>query len=168
MSILRTNQIQDTSGNSAMMINNTGLITTSVKHAFYMYRSAFQAVTNGSGYNQIQFDATRVNEGNGVTFGASARYTVPANAGGLYVLHAFGRLETATDGNAAITLKLNGTSIGTTYYYNEYYDGMDVSLIRNLSAGDYIEMAMSNSVGATVNVGGFDNGDNAYCWGYRL
>ncbi len=168
MSILRTNQIQDTSGNTAMMIDDSGLITTSVKHAFYMYRSTFQSVTSGSGYNQIQFDATRVNEGNGVTLGASAKYTVPANAGGLYVLHAFGRLETGTDGNATVTMKLNGNSIATTFYRNLYYEGMNVSLIRNLSAGDYIEMGMSNSVGVTVNVGGFDSGDSAYCWGYRL
>ena len=168
MSILKTNQIQDTSGNTAMMIDDTGLVTTSVKHAFYMYRSASQSIAHASGYNQIQFDATRINEGNGVTLGASARYTVPVNAGGIYVLHAFGRLETGTDGNASVQMRLNGTAIGTAYYYNEYYDGMNVSLIRNLSAGDYIEMGITNSVGVAVNVGGFDAGDSVYCWGYRL
>ena len=165
---VKTDTIKNQAGTSAMTINTAGIVTTGVKHAFYMYRSAFQSITHASGFNLIQFDATRVNEGSGVTLGASARYTVPVNAGGLYLLHGFGRLETGTDGNASVQIRLNGTAIGTTYYYNGYYDGMNLSLIRSLSAGDYIEMGITNSVGVTVNVGGADAGDSTYCWGYRL
>ena len=165
---VKTDTIKDQTGTTAMTINSAGIVTTGVKHAFYMYRSTSQSITSGSGFNLIQFDATRVNEGSGVTTGASARYTVPANAGGIFVLHAFGRLETGTDGNASVQMRLNGTAIGTAYYYNSYYDGFNISLIRNLSAGDYIDMGITNSVGVTVNVGGADAGDSTYCWGYRL
>ena len=168
MSTLGIENIEHTNGTSALSVNTAGVMTTSVKHAFYMYRSAFQSIAHASGYNQIQFDATRVNEGSGVTLGTNARYTVPSGAGGIYVLHAFGRLETGTDGNASAQMRLNGTAIGTAYYYNGYYDGFNLSLIRNLSAGDYIEMGITNSVGVTVNVGGADAGDSTYCWGYRL
>ena len=168
MSTLGIENIEHTNGTSAMTVNSSGVVTTGVKHAFYMYRSAFQSITHASGFNLIQFDATRVNEGNGVTLGAAARYTVPANAGGIYVLHAFGRLESGTDGNTSLQMRLNGTAIGTEYTRSHYYDGMNVSLIRNLSAGDYIEMGITNSIGVTVNVGGADAGDSTDCWGYRL
>ena len=168
VSEIKTDTIKNQAGTSALSINSAGVATTGVKHAFYMYRNATQTITNGAGPVLIQFDASRINEGNGVTLGASARYTVPANAGGLYLLHGFGRLETGTDGNASVQIRLNGTAIGTTYYYNGYYDGMNLSLIRSLSAGDYIEMGITNSVGVTVNVGGADAGDSTYCWGYRL
>ena len=166
--IVGLTEIQHQNGTSAMTVGTSGVMTTGVKHAFYMYRSNAQSIAHASGFNLIQFNASRVNEGNGVTLGASARYTVPTDAAGLYLLHAFGRLESGTDGNASIQMRLNGTAIGTTYYYNGYYDGMNLSLIRSLSAGDYIDMGITNSIGVTVNVGGADAGDNVYCWGYRL
>ena len=165
---IKTDAIKNQAGTSAMTINTAGIVTTGVKHAFYMYRSAFQSITHASGFNLIQFDATRVNEGNGVTLGASARYTVPANAGGLYLLHAFGRLESGTDGNASVQMRLNGTAIGTTYYYNGYYDGMTVPMLLSLADGDYVDCYMSNSIGVNVNVGAQDAGDTLYFFGYRL
>jgi hypothetical protein len=143
----------------------TGMSTA---HAFYMYRSASQQINHATGFNLIQFDATRINEGNGVTTGSSARYTVPTGADGIYVLHAKGRLEGETDGNASIAMRLNGTAIATTYYYHQYFDGMSVNMLRNLSAGDYVDVGMSNSIGVSVNVGGADAGDVLYFYGYRL
>lgn len=167
-SILKVDNIQNASGTSGLSINSSGVITPSVKHAFYMYRSTSQTINHASGFNLIQFDATRINEGNGVTTGASARYTVPSGADGIYVLHAKGRLESGTDGNASIAMRLNGTAIATTYYYHEYYDGMSVNMLRNLSAGDYVDVGMTNSIGVNVNVGGADAGDVLYFHGYRL
>ena len=166
--IVGLTEIQHQNGTSAMTVNSSGVMTTGVKHAFYMYRSATQQINHASGFNLIQFDATRINEGNGVTTGASARYTVPAGGAGIYVLHARGRLESGTDGNASIAMRLNGTAIATTYYYHVYYDGMGVDMLRNLSAGDYVDVGMTNSIGVNVNVGGADAGDVLYFHGYRL
>ena len=83
--------------------------------------------------------------------GSSARYTVPTGADGIYVLHAQGRLESGTDGNASIAMRLNGTAIATTYYYHEYYDGMSVPMLRSLSDGDYVDVGMTNSLGGNCN-----------------
>ena len=165
---IKTDTIKNQAGTSALSINSGGLITPSVKHAFYMYRSSSQSITHASGFNLIQFDATRINEGNGVTTGASARYTVPSGAGGIYVLHCQGRFETGTDGNAAIVMRKNGTAIATTYYENNYYEGMSVPMLQSLSAGDYVDVGMQNSIGSTMNVGGSDQGDVLYFFGYRL
>lgn len=166
---VKTDTIKDQSGTTAMTINSAGIVTTGVKHAFYMYRNnPAQSITHGSSYNLIQFNNSRINEGGGVTLGTNARYTVPSGAGGIYVLHCHGRLESGTDGNATIQMRLNGTAIATTYYYNEYYDGMTVPMLRNLADGDYVECYMSNSIGVNVNVGVQDAGDTLYFFGYRL
>ena len=166
--IVGLTEIQHQNGTSAMTVGTSGVMTTGVKHAFYMYRSATQSIAHASGYNQIQFDATRVNEGNGVTTGTNARYTVPTNAGGLYLLHAFGRLESGTDGNASIQMRLNGTAIGTTYYYNGYYDGMNLSLIRSLSAGDYLEVFLRQQSGGSLNASGDSNDQTTYFGGFKI
>ena len=38
-------------------------------------------------------------------------------------------------------MRLNGTAIATTYYYQEYYDGMSVNMLRNRLSGhiDYVD-----------------------------
>jgi len=167
-SILKVDNLQNASGTSALSINSDGVVTPSVKHAFYMYKSNTQAIAHATGYNVIQFNASRINEGNGVTLGTNARYTVPSGANGIYVLHCHGRLESATDGNATIQMRLNGTPIATTFYYNEYYDGMTVPMLRNLAVGDYVDVCMSNSTGSSMNVGTTDSGDTLYFFGYRL
>ena len=168
MSTLGIENIEHTNGTNAMTVNSSGVVTTGVKHAFYMYRNPTQSITHASGFNLIQFNNSRIDEGNGVTLGASARYTVPSGAGGIYVLHCQGRFETGTDGNAAIIMRKNGTAIATTYYYNGYYDGMSVPMLQSLSAGDYVDVGMQNSIGSTMNVGTQDQGDTLYFFGYRL
>jgi len=166
--IVGLTEIQHQNGTSAMTVNSSGVMTTGVKHAFYMYRSSAQTINHATSFNLIQFNASRIDEGGGVTLGASARYTVPAGGAGMYVLHCHGRIETGTDGNATIQMRLNGTAIATTYYYNGYYDGMTVPMLRSLAEGDYVECYMSNSTGVNVNVGAQDAGDTLYFFGYRL
>ena len=168
MSTLGIENIEHTNGTNAMTVNSSGVVTTGVKHAFYMYRNPTQSITHASSFNLIEFNNSRIDEGNGVTLGASARYTVPSGAGGIYVLHCQGRFETGTDGNAAIIMRKNGTAIATTYYYNGYYDGMSVPMLQSLSAGDYVDVGMQNSIGSTMNVGTQDQGDTLYFFGYRL
>ena len=166
--IVGLTEIQHQNGTSAMTVSSSGVMTTGVKHAFYMYRSSAQSIAHASGFNLIQFNASRIDEGGGVTLGTNARYTVPAGGAGIYVLHCQGRFETCTDGNASIAMRLNGTAIATTYYYHEYYDGMSVPMLRSLSDGDYVDVGMTNSLGSTMNVGAQDAGDTLYFFGYRL
>ena len=168
MSTLGIENIEHTNGTNAMTVSSSGVVTTGVKHAFYMYRSTAQTINHATSFQLIQFNATRINEGNGVTTGTNARYTVPSGAAGIYVLHAHGRIETGTDGNATIQMRKNGTAVATTYYYNLYYDGMTVPMLLSLSDGDYVDVYMSNSTGVNINVGAQDAGDTLYFFGYRL
>ena len=165
---IKTDTIKNQAGTSALSINSAGVATTSVKHAFYMYRNPTQSITHASSFNLIEFNNSRIDEGGGVTLGSSAKYTVPVGGAGMYVLHCHGRVETGTDGNITIQMRLNGTAIATTYHHNGYYDGITVPMLRNLSEGDYVQCYMSNSIGVTVNVGTQDAGDTLYFFGYRL
>ena len=169
MSTLKVGTIQDpTNSNTALSISSAGVLTTGVKHAFYMYRNTAQTINHATGPNLIQFDQQRINEGGGVTLGASARYTVPTGADGIYVLHGHGRFNSGTDGNCSVGLYVNGSGVVTAYYHNEYYDGYNVTTLRNLSAGDYVEFKMANSTGSNLAVGQPDAGDTVFMWGYRL
>ena len=159
--------IKSTTGNAALTVAASGLVTTSVKHAFYMYRSTAQSITSG-GYQKIQYDASRINLGGGVTTGSSAKYTVPTGGDGLYFLNAHNRYESGSTFNAFVGIKLNDTGIVGSYYKNEYYDGFDVFTIRELSAGDIIEVQVSHSHSSALNVGASDQGDTAFMCGYRL
>ncbi len=165
---IKTDTIKNQAGTSALSINSAGVATTSVKHAFYMYRSTAQQIDHATSFQLIQFNASRIDEGGGVTLGSSAKYTVPVGGAGMYVLHCHGRGETGTDGNMTIQMRLNGTAIATTYYYNAYYDGMTVPMLRSLAEGDYVQCYMSNSIGVNINVGAQDAGDTLYFFGYRL
>ena len=136
---IKTDTIKNQAGTSALSINSAGVATTSVKHAFYMYRNPTQSITHASSFNLIEFNNSRIDEGGGVTLGSSAKYTVPVGGAGMYVLHCHGRVETGTDGNITIQMRLNGTAIATTYHHNGYYDGITVPMLRNLSEGDYVQ-----------------------------
>ena len=165
---IKTDTIKNQAGTSALSINSAGVATTSVKHAFYMYRSSAQTINHATSFNLIQFNASRIDEGGGVTLGTNARYTVPTGGAGMYVLHCHGRIESGTDGNCTIQMRKNGTAVATTYYYNAYYDGMTVPMLLSLADGDYVDCYMSNSIGVNVNVGAQDAGDTLYFFGYRL
>ena len=167
-SILKVNEIQHTGGTSALSLSSAGVLTTGVKHAFYMYRNTAQTINHAAGPIIIQFDQQRINEGNGVTLGANAKYTVPTGADGIYVLHGHSRLNSGNDGNASVGLFVNGSGIATAYYHNEYYDGYNVSVLRNMSAGDYVELRVANSTGGNLPIGQADAGDTVFMWGYRL
>ena len=58
---IKTDTIKNQAGTSALSINSAGVLTTGVKHAFYMYRSASQQINHATGFNLIQFDATAPN-----------------------------------------------------------------------------------------------------------
>tara|TARA_B100000989_G_scaffold92224_1_gene66716 strand:+ start:602 stop:1129 length:528 start_codon:yes stop_codon:yes gene_type:complete len=161
--------IKDTAGNNtAITIASTGLLTTGVKHAFYMYRNAAQTLVHAGGPTLVQFDAQRINEGNGITLGASAKYTVPSGAAGMYIIHGHGRLNTGTDGNTSLGLYLNGSGTSVNYHYNGYYDAMSVTKLINLADGDFVQMKMANSIGSNTTIGQPDAGDTVFFWGYRL
>tara|TARA_Y100000114_G_scaffold108489_1_gene101875 strand:+ start:229 stop:741 length:513 start_codon:yes stop_codon:yes gene_type:complete len=169
MSTLKVGTIQDHANSiTALSINSAGVLTTGVKHAFYMYRNTAQTINHAAGPIVVQFDQQRINEGNGVTLGASARYTVPSNAGGIYVLHGHSRLNSGNDGNASVGIFVNGSAVATAYYYNQYYDGYNVSFLRNMAAGDYVELRVANSTGGNLAIGQPDAGDTVFMWGYRL
>ena len=75
---------------------------------------------------------------------------------------------TGNDGNASVGLFVNGGGVATAYYHNEYYDGYNVSVLRNMAAGDYVELKVANSTGGNLPIGQPDAGDTVFMWGYRL
>ena len=97
MSILRTNQIQDTSGNSAMMINSSGVVTFP-NAPFYAFaaRKKLASGTDTGATGIIVFNNIQSNIGNAYS-GADGRFTAPVAGVYSFSFHAM----TAGSGGAA-------------------------------------------------------------------
>ena len=76
MSILRTNQIQDTSGNSAMMINDSGVVSQSAKPSFFAHMTGGNWVDNVADDTVLPFNTTLHNIGNHYST-STYKFTVP-------------------------------------------------------------------------------------------
>ena len=102
---------------------------------------------------------------------ASNRFTVPSGEGGKYFLYASTRLNTASDiGSVEVTIFKGGISSGTEIGKSQgshwYYDSKTAVSIVNLSAADYVEMALYHTLGSNVDISG--SSGHTYFGGYKL
>ena len=168
-SILKVSEIQDpTNSNTALTIDSSGrpLIANGKVPCFHVYRSTNQTITTATVtdvvYNANHFlhDWT-LNTSTGVL-------TAGSNAGGIYMLHTGGRINTASDGEAHIKLLLNSTSIQAAYQNNEYYDFMTISMLYEITAGDTLKTQIYHNTGTDRTVGNIDNGYHLHFFGHRI
>ena len=150
MSILRTNQIQDTSGNSSMMINSSG-VTTFMKSPAGLVKSSYVFVYNkgatgyvtGSTGDFLPLNTVFQHKGTGNSDYNTSTYKYTAPVSGIYQIH----MKTI----------VASTSISTDYRLN--VDGTDQftftwSADRNVARSTSWYLAAGQVVG-------FRNGNNA-------
>jgi hypothetical protein len=109
-------------------------------------------------FTKITFDATQeiydpLSMHDGTT--NNTRITIPTT--GIYQINAGGRYESSTDGNARlIYIYINNAainSVGGEFDSTGRFAGTN-SVILNLSANDYVEMAVYQASGGNLNFGG--------------
>ena len=166
--IVGLTELQHTNGTNAMTIDSGGRATfpkTKVP-SFHVYRTSQVSVANATFYT-IPFDANEfiydwsLNTSTGVL-------TCGTDASGIYSLTAQCRLETGSDFNARLHLRLNTTDIMTSYMRNEYYDKFQVHTLVEINAGDELIVRFRQDSGGAVNVGTVDGGNNNTFFGYRI
>ena len=150
MSILRTNQIQDTSGNTAMMIDDSGRITQPVKPAF---TASFTSGSSLSG--DLAFNLAHLNNGNHFST-STGRFTAPV--AGLYFFVWNFLFESVNGRSGSFYFKVNGSQNPTTT--NGFFEQGDQSDVRwntgwnqiiSLSANDYVSCYADANVYRTNN-----------------
>lgn len=167
-SVLKVDNIQNSSGTSAMSIDSGGrpLIPNGKVPCFHVYRSTTQALTSGV-QQTIIYDSNHflhdwtLNTTTGIL-------TASSNAAGIYMLKARGRINTATDNNASLRLAVNSTNIQSAFCFSEYYQQLEVAMLYEISAGDTVSINMYHTTGSSDTVGGADNGYHAHFFGFRI
>jgi hypothetical protein len=170
-SILKVNEIQHTGGTSAITIDNGGRagFPKARVPSFHIYKSDNLTLANSS-VTLVSFNASYFTYD--WTLNGDGSVTCGANAAGIYQIHASGRINTATDGNASIKLLLNGTTdssgIGSQYCYTEYYQGLDITTLYEISAGDVLRVYLTHSTGSDRTAGTFDAGYHLKLMAHRI
>lgn len=165
---LGVQNIAHTNGTNAMTIDSGGRATfpkTKVP-SFHVYRTSQVSVANATFYT-IPFDANEfihdwsLNTSTGIL-------TCGADSAGIYSLTTQCRLESGSDFNARLSLRLNGTNIMTSYMRNEYYDKFQVHTLIEISVGDELSVVFRQDSGGAVNSGTVDGGNNNTFFGFRI
>jgi len=142
MSILRTNQIQDTSGNSAMMIDSNGVVTQPNNPMFKVKGVDNIALTNNT-YTKVTFNSEEFDVGGYYDSTTNYRYT-PQVAGKYFI---YGKVYITYGSSAVeniyIAIYKNGVLVevfqslmGATNYGSVQVS----SLIEMNGSSDYVEI----------------------------
>ena len=165
MSIIRTNQIQDTSGNSAMMINSSGVVTFP-NAPFYAF-AARKKLASGAGDTGatgiIVFNNIQSNIGNAYS-GADGRFTAPV--AGTYSFSFFGlacqasgAAHTGSTGTTGFFYK-NGSDSG----YGRIqvtnvagYSNIAATAVITLAINDYIQIFIESGAVLSAEVANYNH-----------
>ena len=120
------------------------------------------SVTQGSGQDLSNATATKLafntevfDTDSAFDHSSNYRFTVPSGEGGKYFFYAQATLQATQDADAnSIFFYKNGSSFQSTMNTNQYYDTSEISIVMDLSAGDYIEIYYEHNRGTTDDVGG--------------
>ena len=166
------NTIKSDATTTAMSIDGSGRATFAKAKtpSFHVYKSDNLSVPTSQDV-QVVFNANYFMYD--WTLNGSGDMTVGTGADGIYMIHCGGKINTSADCNVSIKLKLNGTDDGThgrgsQYCYSEYYQGLDITTMLELSAGDVLRMYVSQSSGSTRTAGNLDSGYHLKMMAYRV
>ena len=157
---------------TAMSIDNSGRATFAKAKtpSFHVYKSDNLTVSHAT-ETQVPFNANYFIYD--WTVNGSGDLTCGTGAGGIYMIHCGARINTSADNNVSLKLKLNGTvdathGVGSQYCYSEYYQGLDITTMLELSAGDVLRMYVYQSSGSDRTAGNFDCGYHLKMMAYRV
>ena len=165
---VKTDAITNQAGTSAINIDDGGRATFPKARvpSFHIFRGTNVSVADSTFFT-IPFDQNEflhdwsLNTSTGVL-------TCGTDAAGIYVLTAQCRMETGSDFNARLQIRLNDSPIMTSYMRTEYYDKFQVHTLKEISAGNTLSVVFHQASGGAVNVGTTDNGNNNTFFGYRI
>ena len=163
-SIIKVNNIQNSSGTSAMTINSGGVVLTPNRPCFHVEKNADQSISDAS-IEVVTFETTTdgANSGQVINKGglfASNKFTVTATTTGIYYFYTYLFCQSSsTSSDTYIYLRKNGsTQLQTVYpmYVNgtASYTLHTGQLVNLSSSGDYVEVVVDcdQNNGSALNV----------------
>ena len=163
MSILRTNQIQDTSGNSSMMINSSGVTTFMkspaglVKSSYvFLYAKGASGYVTGSTGDYLPFNAVYQHKGTGNADYNTTTYKYTTPVSGIYQIH-MKTIVASTSISTDYRLNVDGTDQYTFTWSADR--NVDQSTSYYLSAGQVVGFRNGNNAGYYRNSNDMPTGD---------
>jgi hypothetical protein len=122
--------------------------------AFSVTQGSGQDLSNGT-TTKLAFNTEVFDTDSAFDHSSNYRFTVPSGEGGKYFFYAQATLQATQDADAnSIFFYKNGSSFQSTMNTNQYYDTSEISIVMDLSAGDYIEVYFQHNRGTTDDVAG--------------
>ena len=167
MSKLETNTIDNISGSSTLTIGSTNTSTITLKSgatltnfpdntpSFLATMSAGQSIAHDTNV-KIQFNTEEYDTDGAYDPSTNYRFTVPTGEGGKYMVSAYIRSGSVSDGGK-IELKIykNGSHYNPMFFVTEAagddQDSVGVSQVMELSAADYLEVYVLHQSGGAIS-----------------
>ena len=172
MSILRTNQIQDTSGNSSMMINSSGVTTFMkspaglVKSSYvFLYAKGASGYVTGSTGDYLPLNAVYQHKGTGNADYNTTTYKYTTPVSGIYQIH-MKTIVASTSISTDYRLNVDGTDQYTFTWSADR--NVDQSTSYYLSAGQVVGFRNGNNAGYYRNSNDMPTGDVYTAGSYHL
>tara|TARA_R100000773_G_C4218478_1_gene116941 strand:+ start:1623 stop:2111 length:489 start_codon:yes stop_codon:yes gene_type:complete len=159
-SIIKVNNIQNSSGTSAMTIDSSGRVTQPQLIAFTAYANNNNSVSVSVG-SKVPYDAVALNKGNAYNV---STYVFTAPVAGVYWFSYSVWNGSATTGRTGIYVN------GTPYGRSDYPIGTrnHSNLYQNDSASSAIELAVNDTVDIRPYAAGIDVFGTNYFSGYLI
>ena len=122
--------------------------------SFSVTQGSAQDISNATA-TKLAFNTEVFDTDSAFDHSSNYRFTVPSGKGGKYFFYAQATLQATQDADAnSIIIYKNGSQFQTAMNTNQYYDTSEISIVMDLSAGDYIEIYYEHNRGTTDDVGG--------------
>ena len=122
--------------------------------SFSVTQGSAQDISNATA-TKLAFNTEVFDTDSAFDHSSNYRFTVPSGKGGKYFFYAQATLQATQDADAnSIIIYKNGSQFQTAMNTNQYYDTSEISIVMDLSAGDYIEVYFEHNRGTTDDVAG--------------
>ena len=153
-SVIKVNEIQDTSGNTALSIDSNGVVTKGVVPSWRVCLSASQPINTSGSAVAVAWDKTSSDNcfiQGGCTLGASnGRVTVPVS--GVYQINFSTRYDGIGSGYIITRIERNASESGSSETY--VIDGSPDSSYMTLSGSECFQLDANDTVRITVTSSG--------------
>jgi len=177
LSTIKVNNIENRTGSSITIggssttsLNLASTITggTLTNAPYFRIKQSASTSTDSGTLTKVNLDTADFDSDSGLD-ATNKRWVVPTGKGGKYFLTYQLRFESADDFDGCrVSIYINGTSVTTMWWRNEYWETHSGTWIADLNAGDYVELYARQTSGSSKDVSQTDGGLMTFLSGYRM
>jgi len=161
-SIIKVNTFQDANGNALFSSDGSGNVTLSASDL--KSTPAFLVRNGGTGQSLSDDTKTKVTAFDSADYdtdsawnASTSLFTVPSGKGGKYFIYGALKYSGSSSRRITIFVTKNGSDLIKCANNVSYYSGVNLALVADLSASDYLELYCKIDQGGGGTIGGDSN-----------